>query len=163
MIGESIVSAGQLKLWHVTTDAIRLRDTARFGAGLRAVVTCETLRGVVRRYRIDFLMRIVACKTADPFVIWVKALAFSKPIRLKANVRDARFALRGNFRPGAMAIAAEVGHFLGGRILQLKRLSMCFMRRKRQVFFRGDVRIEIGMAMSALHAGDQGLQRKLLP
>ncbi|HEY9713971.1 MAG TPA: hypothetical protein V6C72_10905, partial [Chroococcales cyanobacterium] len=84
----------------------------------------------------------MAGDTADPLVVGVKALAFSKPIGLEADVGDAGLALRRYFCPGAMAVAAEVGHFLSRRVLQLKRSILCFMCRKPQAFFRGDVRIK---------------------
>lgn len=105
----------------------------------------------------------MAGETADPFIVWIKALAFRKSVRLEAYVSDAWLALRGNFRPCAVTITAEIGYFLGRGVLELKGLAMGFACWKRQSFFRRNVRIEIGMAVCALHSGNQGLQRKLTP
>jgi hypothetical protein len=70
-------------------------------------------------------MRIVARKTADSRIIHVVTLAAGQAIRLEADVGDAGVRLHSNFRPGAMALPAEVRDFLGREYVWL---GFSFMR-----------------------------------
>ena len=68
----------------------------------------QAFRVVRREVMFDLLMRIVACKTADPRVIAHKTLAVCQPIGLEAHIRRSVKAVPHRRVPGSMTLSAEI-------------------------------------------------------
>ena len=80
------MGAGYVHLWHVAGSAVNPRHRASFGPGLSAAMTSLAFRIVIRRYSINFLVRIVAADAADALIFHIVTTAVGEPVRLEADV-----------------------------------------------------------------------------
>ena len=84
-------------------------------------MTSLTFRIVVDRLSACLGMGIVTSKTADACVVRVVALAIRQTIRLEAHVGNLGPPLHGDFCPGPVTLAAEVGRLLCREILKARQ------------------------------------------
>ena len=100
-------------------------------------------------------MRIVARRASDAAVVGIVALAVGQAIGLEADVLNAARTVDRDLRPGAMALAAEVGQVLGG---ELARASSSDCRRGGHRTGRGSVRTA---RLPACHPGERAGLREI--
>jgi len=103
---------GQLDLRHVAGYAFVFGNRTGLGAGFSAGMTTQTSGIEIHGLRFEVVVRIVAGHAADARVLRVIALAAGQPVRLEADIRNTRIGLRGDFRPCAVALPAELGSLL---------------------------------------------------
>jgi hypothetical protein len=124
MIGKFVVRSRQLDPGHVAGHALVLGNRAnlrtRFAArAFDPAMTSQTFRVEVYGLWIEVMVRVMASKTTDARVIRVIASAARQAVRLETDIGDTGMWLRGDFRPGAMALTAKVRRQFGGKPNQL--------------------------------------------
>jgi hypothetical protein len=104
-------------------------------------------------------MRIVTSETTDARIVWIVAFALRETIRLEPDIGNAWPRLHGDFGPGTVTLAAEVGHLLRRQILQAGQAGwdggqVAVARHCSQVSVRGL------MTTFALQTGCHSVQRE---
>ena len=153
MIGEAVIRSGKLKLWHVTSGAVLLRN----GTSLRRSDVAAVALCIVRRRELrDTLMRIMAGHAANSQVQSVIASAIREAIRLETDVVNPIGTVRRNVGPGAMTLAAKVRHFFGCELRQFGHISQVAVTRLNTC----NVAFSSRVAVDALQAGLHGIEPK---
>ena len=110
---------------------------------------------------VEVVVRVVAGQATDARVVRVIAFASGQPVRLEADISNTEVSLEGDFRPGAVTLAAEVGSLFRGETDQLVQV---FWRRRVVIArqHRSQVRVDCLMTVPALHSWSQFIQGELL-
>lgn len=107
MIREFKMRPGQIDFGHMTRSAILFPYLADLRSLLLYLMASETLGIIVGLIHFNRFVRVVACRTAYPFIIRI-TFALEDPIRLKSHIAQAIEARFGKYLlSAAMTRAAE--------------------------------------------------------